>query len=319
MNTLMKSPSPIRLLLLEDNPDDAELMLRELHKGGLAVTEKRVEARDEFVRSLAEFEPDVVITDYHLPSFDGRAALEIVRATRPDIPVIVVSGALNDEESSELMRLGAADFVLKDRPARLGAAVRNALQRAAEARLRRAEDARFRALIENLSEVIATLDAQGLVRYVSPSVTAIGGYAPGELVGRQFMDLLHPDDLEAERRAWRGVLESRGDFVVSERRIRIKDGTWRPCEMVASNLLHVPEVAGVVLVLRDITERKAAEEAMRQRAAEQEHFLRLTVGRELRMVELKDEVNAMALLAGRPPVYHRAGGASPAVAEAMRE
>lgn len=294
---------PIRVLMLEDNPDDADQMLRELLRAGLAVKHKRVEVRGEFVWALAEFEPHVVIADYSLPSFDGRAALGIVRSKHPDIPVIMVSGTLDDERAAELMRLGAADFVLKDRPARLAAAVQGAIERAAEVRLRQAEQARFRVLIENVSDVVAMLDGQGVIRYISPSVKALGGYEPAELVGQPFAALLHPEASEPARHPWPATLGVPGAFLVSQSRCRHKDGGWRHFEIVTHNLLHVPEVASMVVVLRDITARRAAEDALRERAAEQERFLRLSVGRELRMVELKREVNEMARVAGRAPAY----------------
>lgn len=303
---LVTSAVPLRVLLVEDDPDDATMVLRELRKAGFAPEALRVEDRAGLERALAEFGPDLIVSDYKLPAFDGRAALELVRARRPDVPVILVSGALGDEAAAELVRMGARDFVLKDRPARLGPAAQAAVNHAARSRRLRAEEARYRVLIENVADVIAMVDAGGVIRFVSPSVRATAGYAPEDLVGHAFADFAHPDEAAATHAAWRDMAARPGAQTSAERRYRRKDGAWRYFEVTSNNLLHVPGVEAIVAVLHDVTARKEAERAFAERAAEQERFVRLSVGRELRMVELKREVNAMARLAGRPPPYAEA-------------
>jgi len=299
--------TPLRVLLVEDDPDDATMVLHELRKAGFAPEALRVENRAGLERALAEFAPELVVSDYKLPAFDGRAALELVRQRRPDVPVILVSGALGDEAAAELVRLGARDFVLKDRPARLGPAARAALSHATESRQLHAEETRYRVLIENVADVIAMIDAGGVIRFVSPSVRAAAGYAPEELVGRAFADFAHPDEAAAARAAWRDMAARPGAQTWAERRYRRKDGAWRYFEVTSNNLLHLPGVEAIVAVLHDVTARKESERVLTERAAEQERFLRLSVGRELRMVELKREVNALARQAGRPVPYPEVG------------
>lgn len=127
----------LRILMLEDTPDDAELAEHELRKSGINLTAKRVETRDAFIRALEEFQPDIILSDYKLPGFNGKAALEIVQRDHPEVPVIMVTGALKDVEAVELIHAGAKDYVLKDRLARLGPAVQRVLFVAQEERARK--------------------------------------------------------------------------------------------------------------------------------------------------------------------------------------
>ena len=144
----------LRVLMLEDMPADAELAGRELRKAGIAFTSLRVETRDAFTRALEEFHPDIVLSDYNLPDFNGMAALEIVQRGHPEVPVVMVTGALSDIEAVELIHAGARDYVLKDHLVRLAPAVQQVLsaergaraRKAAEKALRESE-AKFRALV----------------------------------------------------------------------------------------------------------------------------------------------------------------------------
>lgn len=117
----------LQILLLEDNPSDAELMARELPKAGLDADSRRVETEAEF-RSALEVPPDLILADYHLPQFNALQALQILKEKNLDLPLIVVTGALGDESAAECVKQGAADFLLKDRLGRLGAACRQALE-----------------------------------------------------------------------------------------------------------------------------------------------------------------------------------------------
>jgi putative two-component system response regulator len=156
MNIVASADRPIRILLLEDSADDAELIQRQLRQSGLAFTAERVETRAAFAQALERFGPHVVICDYKLPGFDGRSALRLVNQQPVRPPVIVVSGALTDEEAVDLVKAGAADFVLKDRLARLGSAVQRAVAEAEGALARRAAEAavrRERALAERERQI----------------------------------------------------------------------------------------------------------------------------------------------------------------------
>lgn len=165
----------LRVLMLEDTPDDAELAERELRKAGIYAETKRVETRETFLRAIEEFQPDIVLSDYKLPGFNGMDALEFLRHEHPDLPVIMVTGALSDIEAVELIGAGAKDYVLKDRLARLAPAVLRALsmveeeqaRKLAEKALRKSHDElerRVRERTAELTAVNAALESEKLMQ-----------------------------------------------------------------------------------------------------------------------------------------------------------
>jgi signal transduction histidine kinase len=145
----------LKILMLEDVPEEAEVSERELRRAGLEFITQRVQTRADFASALEEFEPDLVLADAKLPGFDGRGALQMVRNRTPRIPVIMVTGALGDEAAVECLLAGASDYVLKDRPARLGPAVVRALQDEKDRRAREAAEVERKRLELALREAAA--------------------------------------------------------------------------------------------------------------------------------------------------------------------
>ncbi len=131
----------IRILMLEDNVADAELIKFALREGGLVFSLKRVESRTQFLREMAQNPPDLILLDYSLPAFDGFTALTLAQEKYPDIPFIFVTGTLGEEVVIEMLKSGATDYVLKTRLSRLVPAVLRALRESEErAERHRAED-----------------------------------------------------------------------------------------------------------------------------------------------------------------------------------
>jgi len=131
-------PQPIRIVFVEDNPADAELELRELRRAGLRVQHRVVDTEPEFLGAIADIRPDVILSDFSMPAFDGMAALALSRDKCPDTPFIFVSGTIGEEYAIRALKNGATDYVLKTNLVRLPAAVERALEdtRAAQARKR---------------------------------------------------------------------------------------------------------------------------------------------------------------------------------------
>ena len=258
----------IRILLLEDCNTDAQLVEVELRRAGLDFIERRAVIRRDFERALREFHPDIIIADHRLPQFSGIAALHLVRQHAPDVPFILLTGSLDEETAVEYMKAGATDYVLKGRMDRLGPAVQGALERhrAAERmkqQLREREEY-FKSLIEQAMDIIAVLDREGAIRYASPSVSPILGYAPEELVGREMLDLVHGDDAGATLAVFaEGVATGKGGRFL-DLRFRHKDGTYRILEAIGRYLLDDPVVRGVVINARDVTERRSLERQLLQ-------------------------------------------------------
>jgi DNA-binding NtrC family response regulator len=155
-----------RILILEDEASDAELAQRLLTRSGLSYASVVVETRESFTAELAAFRPDVILSDYHLPGFSGEAALKIALDQCPDVPFVFWSGVLGDDAAVELIRQGATDYVLKDRPARLPSVIRRALAEAEQsAHLARLEDQLARAQrLASLGQLAAAEEAMSLTR-----------------------------------------------------------------------------------------------------------------------------------------------------------
>ena len=117
-----------RVLIVEDMPTDAELVERELKKANIAFRTKRVETREALQSELEQFAPDIVLSDYSLPSFDGMTALKLVREKNTDLPFIFVSGSLGEERAVDMLKNGATDYILKDKLTRLVPAIERALR-----------------------------------------------------------------------------------------------------------------------------------------------------------------------------------------------
>jgi len=117
----------LRVLLLEDDPADAELVTETLVRSGLSVVTERVDSREAFTKALRDFAPDVVLSDHSLGEFDARAALEVLQAVRPTAALIVIAGALDPRSAAAVVRAGAEDFVLKSNLDRLIPAIEAAL------------------------------------------------------------------------------------------------------------------------------------------------------------------------------------------------
>ena len=150
--------SPLRILQIEDNAADAELVLRELRRGGLEFEVLRVHDKASFIEALSH-EPDLVLSDFALPQFDGLTALGLLKERYPDVPFILVSGAIGEDIAVTAMREGASDYLLKDRLSRLPTSVRSVLSQAALRRENRALEARLlrAARLESLGRLSAGL------------------------------------------------------------------------------------------------------------------------------------------------------------------
>lgn len=134
----------LHILILEDVTTDAELIKDELREAGTVFTPNCVKDNVSYLKALDEFSPDIILSDYSLPSFDGLSALKLAVKMCPDVPFIFVSGALGEETAIELLKQGATDYVLKSRLSRLGPAVSRALQEVKERKERKMAEEELR-------------------------------------------------------------------------------------------------------------------------------------------------------------------------------
>ncbi len=263
--------SALRVLHLEDDPDFCALVGGLLERDGLRADMVLVDNLADFIAAVEKGDFDIILGDYSLPTCTGIDALRAAREKCPDTPFLLVSGTIGEEAAIESLRCGATDYVLKHWPERLVPTVRRAVQEArerlerkrAETELARRERY-FRALTENCLDVLAILDRQGAFLYNSPSVKGVLGYEPKEVAGRNAFDLVHPDDAQNALLAFRRALDHPELKMTHECRFRRRDGSWCHLEVVGQNRLDDPEIRGIVLNSRDVTERKALESQLRQ-------------------------------------------------------
>ena len=272
MSTRSRDPeggAPLRVLILEDNPDDAELVLRELRRGGFDLAWDRVQSAEDFGAALQR-EWDIILSDFSMPSFNAFAALEILEGRRDAPPLIVVSGTIGEDTAVAAIKAGAQDYIMKDRPARLAEAVRRELRRTAVRRIHEADHRRSQeairkllAAIEHTADVIVMTDPEGRISYVNPAFQRLYGYSSEEAVG-QTPRILKSGRHDAEfYRAFWAALLSGGGFR-GEVLNRSRDGRIVPVEMSADAIFDESGMRiGFVAVHHDVSDRKAAEEAIR--------------------------------------------------------
>jgi PAS domain S-box-containing protein len=261
----------LRILILEDVPMDAELVEYELERARIPFASRRVDCRDEFLRELEEFQPDLILSDYTLPRFDGMTALSLARERAPSIPFLIVTGSVNEETAVGCMKAGATDYLLKSNLARIGPAIQAALERGranqqrtqAEAALA-ASERRFRSLVQNSSDLVTILAPDGTILYASDSAQRIVGYSPGQLVGSSLLSYVGQEDAGALRgllQNGNGKSNGAGPIEFSLRR---GDGSPVWLEAVGTNLVSDATIRGIVLNARDVSERKRSDRALRE-------------------------------------------------------
>src|SRR5581483_9788533 len=253
----------LRVLLLDDAPASVELVARALREAGIEFLIKRVQTRETFIQEIARSPPDVVLLESKLRQWDGASALQCLHERLPHIPAVFVTESLGDEAAVALMKAGAADYVLKEHPARLATAIRSAVERArAVIERRKAEQAlahseeRFRRLIEDASDAIAIIGADGCIRYMSPAIRAIAGHEPAEIVGKRLLEFIHADDVSKVEHCLDLLRREPDNPRRSTVRFLHKSGKWRAIEGACRNLLGSPQIDGIVLTIRDVSERE---------------------------------------------------------------
>ncbi len=262
---------PVKILLVEDVEQDAELALHELKRAGLIFQSRRVETESDFRRELRDFKPDIIVSDFSLPRFSGRAALAIARESEVEIPFIFVSGTIGEDVAVEAMKSGANDYVMKINLARLGPAIERELRdaegrrgrRLAEERLRESEAGLHRAqLMAKIAHIITGPD--GSFERWSDTLPQLIGVEPAQMPRstREWLDLLHPDDRERFRATAIEAARA-GTRMDVEYRLRRTDGAWSQVRQVIEPLRSQADVEGGTRwfsTLQDVTEYRLAEE-----------------------------------------------------------
>ena len=260
------------VLLLEDNEDDADFVIREIRRSGLEFQIHTTKSRSAYMQALEDIEPALIVSDYTIPGFDGLAALAMAREKFPETPFIFVSGTIGEERAIEALKLGASDYVLKDGLNRLIPSVRRALE---ESEMRRAKlqaerqlveaETRYEKLVELSPDAILSL-SDSTVSFANDAAARLYG-APGKdaLIGRSILDFLHEDEFTNEDGRERRFLDSIAKpGLIEQRHVRF-DGSQIYVELACSPIVERGE-RSVLMFARDITERKRYESTLQYQA-----------------------------------------------------
>lgn len=264
--------SPLHILMLEDQPEDAALIDDELRRAGLDFKFRRVDTRQAFVREMRENRPDLILSDHGLPAFDGMSALALAKRTCPDVPFVFVTGSIGEEFAIRGFENGADDYVLKHQIRDLAPVVRRAIQVSAQRRqeqeqqasLRRDEEC-YRLLVESVTDyALYMLDPTGHVSTWNAGAEAVEGFTAAQAIGRR-MDELFPAELG--KRRLQKILQSAASTGRHEEegwRTR-QDGSRYWANMVITAIRDERgQLRGFAKVARDLTERRNSVEALRR-------------------------------------------------------
>ncbi|OYY45531.1 MAG: hypothetical protein B7Y56_06350 [Gallionellales bacterium 35-53-114] len=266
----------LRVLLVEDSADDADLTLLALGEAGFRIDWKRADTEIEMRAMLADASWDVVLSDFNLPRFSAHKALAVLRETDVDTPFIIVSGCIGEESAVALMKEGVSDFVMKDKLARLAPAIERELRDAAVRREhRRSQEALreneklLKGITSSMGEGVMVLDEKGRLIFMNPEAEHLLGWQKGELLGKDVRGMIfsqQQDGLPIAASA-SPVLEVLQDGKVHRTEENVfwrKDATPISVSITASAIIEDRHAVASVAVFQDISQRKQAEWELRE-------------------------------------------------------
>ncbi|HMI79977.1 MAG TPA: response regulator, partial [Ferruginibacter sp.] len=306
----------LKILMLEDSSSDVEIVQRVLKKEKMPVEFTVVMTRDKFLHALDEFKPDLILSDNSMPQFTATEALEIINERGTHIPFILVTGTVSEEFAANVIKLGADDYILKDRLIRLPSAIETALRKrqdekeklVSEQRLVQSE-ARFRTLVTRISDAFIALDKNWRYTFANAQAGKLVHREPEYLIGKNL---------------WEEFPESVGsvtyrDFhkAMKEQQYICNEDYYEPLDLWQENHIY-PSPDGLSVFIRNITEKKKAEEALRnmeleilnQKVQQQKKITRAIINAQEQQrnhigQELHDNVNQ--ILAGTKLYLNMAG------------
>ncbi len=264
----MKSDPILNILFVEDLPTDVELAQRELRKEKIEFSPRVVDTEKAFRAALDKLEPDIVISDYSMPSFDGMSALKIAREQSQNLPFIMLTGSINEETAVACMKAGANDYVLKEQIKRLPFAVREAIQRD-QARLEKEEmenslresEARFKNIMASMQDIVFTLDREQRHTGVYGPWIEQQGLTPDHFLGKTARDMMSKEEALIHEKANEQALK--GDFVIYEWSLSAGDSTQYFQTSLSPIIDDRGAVEGLVGIGRNISDLKQAGERLK--------------------------------------------------------
>jgi PAS domain S-box-containing protein len=263
----MDSDQELRILFVEDLISDAELAQRTLRKEGIRFTSLRVENEADFLAALQEFHPDLIVSDYSLPTFDGMRALTLTLQHDPTLPLIILTGSMNEITAVACMKAGATDYVIKEHITRLPLALKGALEQKENRRAKAQADRELRetnqmleAIIQASPLAISVLDREAKLTLWSPAMETFFGWKAEEVLGKELPivpDHLRETFLQEIRKRFEGT-----SITMMETQRQHKDGSLVDISLSAAPIHDAQgQITGIVGITADISETKRAQRA----------------------------------------------------------
>ncbi|HWS62325.1 MAG TPA: response regulator [Steroidobacteraceae bacterium] len=286
----------LKALLVEDDVDDAELLVRKIKEAGYILEWTRVETERDFLASLRT-PPDIIFSDYSIPRFGGLRALEVLRSTGLDVPLILVSGTVGEEVAVEAMRYGATDYLLKDRTVRLATALKRALsdtllraeQRRTQEALRNSVQL-LRSIVDHTMDCIMVVTPECVVSEINkPGLDMLEADSLAAAQTKPFVEFIMPAYRQGFQDVLRHVLAGKSELLEFEV-LGLKGGR-RWLETQAGPLLDAAaRVEALICITRDVTERKRTDAQIRGQLEELQRWREVTLVAET-AVRKSEELN----------------------------
>jgi PAS domain S-box-containing protein len=289
------------ILFIEDLEEDYVLMLRHLSKSKLKFSSLRVDNMKDLERELHSREFDLFVLDYDIPGYTIDQFLVALSGYNAEIPIVVVSGTMIEDQVATALQYGARDYVMKDNLRRLSNTVlkevtgyrdRVKFNQSHAERLQiegalYSSEKKFQMLVENSSDIFTMIDGIGKIIYVSPTVEQILGYAQKENTGKNIFEFIHPEDNSIVNDVFNSNLHVTGISPSVKYRYKHKDGSYRQLESKANNLINDPDINAIIVNSRDITDRLEVEKLIELHRSAQEKLYKSTFG----YLTLKEDQN----------------------------
>lgn len=305
--------NPLRILIIEDNESDAALIIRQLKKAETNITCEVIETALQMESVLYQQQWDFVICDYSLPQFNAIHALKLLQETKIDIPFIVVSGTVGEETAVGLMKAGVHDYIMKDNLARLIPVFHRELMEAGIRREHKQAEEKISIqahLLDLIGQSVIIVDNTDTITYWNKAAEALYGWSAKEVLERKIQEIMSHHTSEAHSDEIR-ELSKNGQSWSKEYNEKKRDGSCIPVHITHTPLFDENgDLKGVIGISFDISERRKTEGTMMRKmeelAASNEELNRinrLTIGREMRMIELKQQCNSLASQLGMNQPY----------------
>lgn len=257
----------LHILIVEDLPSDAELAQRELKTVLDNFSTQVVETEESYLEALNEFMPDLIISDYEMPEFDGLSALKIQQEKYPFIPFIILTGSMNEDTAVECIKSGADDYVIKEHIKRLGQAVLNAIEKKKvekEQKLTEKELLKLSTAVQQSPTIVVITDLKGNVEYVNPAFIKLTGYSYKEVIGHSTNIMkseeqpnnIHKElwDIISSGKVWRGEFQNK----------RKNGELYWEAASISPIINKQGKIINYLKIASDITEQKKTEELLRE-------------------------------------------------------